>query len=137
MRYGNYILLVISLLLVVREAFATATVSDAAKQDNEHLWYPFLAVTEFLVVVLFSTPGLVPRQDEVPGYSLADTTAQYATTSGPYATNTPYAMNTPYATNSQYDTNAPYPTNPQYSTESPYATPPYAATHAAPIRYGA
>lgn len=124
MRYGNYILLVISLLLVVREAFATATVNDSAKQDNEHLWYPFLAVTEFFVVVLFSTPGLVPRQDEVPEYSLTDTTPQYATT--PYATN-----NTPY------DTNPRYATNPPYATDSPYATPPFAASHTAPIRYGA
>jgi len=30
-KYGNYILLVISLLLVVRESFATATVSNSAK----------------------------------------------------------------------------------------------------------
>jgi len=136
-RYGNYILLAISLFLIIREAFATATVSDAAKQDNEHFWYPFLAVTEFIVVVLFSTPGLVPRRDEVPEYSLADARPQYATAPGPYASNTPYAMNTPYATNSQYDTSTPYATNPQYTTDSPYATPPYAATHAAPIRYGA
>ena len=121
-KYGNYILLVISLLLVIRESFATATVNNAAKQDNEHFWYPFLAVTEFLVVILFSTPGLVPRQDEVPEYALADTTPQYSTT--PYAT-------APYATNPQYETNTPY------ATDSPYSTPPYAASHTAPIRYGA
>jgi hypothetical protein len=129
-RYGNYILLVISLLLVIRESFATATVSNSAKQDNEHFWYPFLAVTEFVVVVLFSTPGLVPRQDEVPDYSLADTMPQYATTT-PYAT-APYPSNTPYsaATNPQYET------NPQYTSNSPYATPPYAASHAAPMHYG-
>ena len=131
MEFGNYILLVISLLLVVRESFATATVSNSVKQNNEHFWYPFLAVTEFIVVVLFSTPGLVPRQDEVPEYTLADTTPQYATNSTPYASAGPYATNTPYAINPQYET------NPQYASSSPYATPPYAASHVAPIRYGA
>ena len=135
MIYGNYILLVISILLVVRESFATATVSNSAKQNNERFWYPFIAVTEFFVVVLFSTPGLVPRQDEVPEYSLADTTPQYATTT-PYAT-APYATNTPYATNQQYDTNPQFATSSPYSTNSPYATPPYAASHVAPTRYGA
>ena len=130
MKFGNYILLVISLLLVIREAFATATVNDSAKQDSEPFWYPFLAVTEFLVVVLFSTPGLVPRQDEVPEYSLADTTP-YAT--APYATNTPYALANP-----QYETNTAYAANTQYATtDSPYATPPYPASHTAPVRYGA
>ncbi|KAF8809297.1 hypothetical protein BYT27DRAFT_7187992 [Phlegmacium glaucopus] len=74
-RYGNYILVIISLLLLVREAFAIATVKNSAKQNNEHFWYPLLAVPEILAVILFTTPGLVPRQDEVPAYSLADETA--------------------------------------------------------------
>ena len=109
------------MLLVVRESFATATVKNSAKQSNEHFWYPFLAVTEILVVILFSTPGLVPRQDEVPEYLLADTAPQYPT-------NTPYASEThpPYVTDTPYN-----------ATNSPYATPPYAASHVAPIRYGA
>jgi len=136
-RYGNYILLAISLLLVIRESFATATVKNTAKQDSEPFWYPFLAVTEIFVVMLFSTPGLVPRQDEVPEYSLADTTPQYAS-SATYATNNSYAMNAPYATNSSYA--APPMNNNSYAappTNSPYATPPYAASHVAPMRYGA
>ena len=130
MKYGNYILLVISLLLIIRETFATATVNNSAKQDSEPFWYPFLAVTEFLVVVLFSTPGLVPRQDEVPEYALADVTPQSYATTTPYATGPggPYATNTPYATNPQFATN--------FESESPYATPPYAASHVAPVRYG-
>ena len=140
-KYGNYILLVISLLLIIRETFATATVNNSAKQDSEPFWYPFLAVTEFLVVVLFSTPGLVPRGDEVPEYALADVTPQSYATTRPYATSAPYATdNTPYATNPQYATaDTPYATNPPYATnfESPYATPPFAASHAAPVRYGA
>ena len=58
--YGIYFLLVMSLLLVVREAFFTATVSNTTQQNNEALWYPLAVVTEFIVVVLFATPGLVP-----------------------------------------------------------------------------
>ena len=85
MRHGNYILLAISLLLVVREAFATATVKNSAKQSNEHWWYPFLAVTELLAVILFATPGLVPRQDEVPEYAMTDAGAYTAENSRRYA----------------------------------------------------
>jgi len=129
-KYGNYILLVISLLLVIRESFATATVSNTAKQNNEHFWYPFLAVPEFFVVILFSTPGLVPRQDEVPEYSLADTTPLHARTA-------PYNATAPYATNQQYETNPQFATSGPYSSNSSYATPLYAASHVAPIRYGA
>ena len=62
--YGIYILLVMSILLVVREAFFTATASNTTQQNKEALWYPLAAVTEFLVVALFATPGLVPdRRD--------------------------------------------------------------------------
>lgn len=72
--YGNYILLVICLLLLVREIFVTATVTNSARQDTEHFWYPLLAVPEILVVLLYTTPGLVPRRDELPAYSPAYTT---------------------------------------------------------------
>ena len=62
--YGIYILLVMSILLVVREAFFTATAGNTTQQNKEALWYPLAAVTEFLVVALFATPGLVPdRRD--------------------------------------------------------------------------
>jgi len=64
--YGLYILCVISLLLLVREAFFTATSNDFAKQNDENWWYPFAALTEFVAVVLFATPGLVPSRDELP-----------------------------------------------------------------------
>ncbi|KAF8809298.1 hypothetical protein BYT27DRAFT_7136418 [Phlegmacium glaucopus] len=70
-RYGNYILLVISLLMLIRETFAMATVTNSAKQDNEHFWYPLLALPEILVVILYTTPGLVPRAAELPTYSPA------------------------------------------------------------------
>lgn len=58
--YGIYILLVISLLLVVREAFFTATASNTSLQAKEAIWYPLCAVTELIALVLFATPGLVP-----------------------------------------------------------------------------
>ncbi|KAF8133922.1 hypothetical protein EV363DRAFT_1397328 [Boletus edulis] len=64
--YGLQILCVISLLLLVREAFFTATSNDFAKQNDENWWYPFAALTEFVAVVLFATPGLVPSRDELP-----------------------------------------------------------------------
>ena len=105
-RYGNYILLIISVLLVVRESFATATVKNSAKENNEHLWYPFLAIPEYLVVVLFAAPGLVPRRDEVPDYALT-TTPQNATS--PYSTNpyaTPSFETTPHANPQATDTYA-------------------------------
>jgi hypothetical protein len=116
-RYGNYILVVISLLLLVREAFATATVKNSAKQSTEHFWYPFLAVPEILAVILFAAPGLVPRQDEVPEYySVTNTTPQYTMT--PHAT-APYGTGphgaAPYATPSYATRPSPHGTN-QYGT---------------------
>lgn len=71
MKFGNYILLIISVLLLVRELFTTATVTNSAKQNEEHFWYPLLAVPEVLAVILLTIPGLVPRQDEVASYSSA------------------------------------------------------------------
>jgi len=60
------ILLLVSLLLLVREAFTTATINNPLKQNTENLWYPLLALPEILAVVLYATPGLVPRRDELP-----------------------------------------------------------------------
>jgi len=80
-RYGNYILLTISLLLIIREVFSVATVKNAAKQDNEHFWYPLLALPEVIVVILYLTPGLVPRRDELQQRSAAQTPTQEKTES--------------------------------------------------------
>jgi hypothetical protein len=66
MRNGVYILLVVSALLLVREAFSMATVNDLLKQTNEHFWYPLLAVPEIIAVTLYATPGLVPPRSELP-----------------------------------------------------------------------
>jgi len=70
-RYGNYILLIMSFLLMIREIFSIATVTNASKQDNEHFWYPFISLPELLVVILYITPGLVPKSDELQQYSAA------------------------------------------------------------------
>ncbi|KAF8963767.1 hypothetical protein BDZ97DRAFT_1819087 [Flammula alnicola] len=64
-RHAMAILFLVSILLLVREAFVTATVNNSAKQNNEHFWYPLLAIPEILVALLFGTPGLVPRRDEL------------------------------------------------------------------------
>ncbi|GLB35636.1 hypothetical protein LshimejAT787_0212010 [Lyophyllum shimeji] len=64
--YGAYVLCVIALLLLVRETFTTATVSNYAKQYNEHFWYPLYALPEIVAVVLYATPGLVPPRSELP-----------------------------------------------------------------------
>ncbi|KAG6892681.1 hypothetical protein C0993_003253, partial [Termitomyces sp. T159_Od127] len=71
-RYQPYILLLISLLLLVREGFAMATVNDFQKANNERFWYPLVATPEILAVALFSIPGLVPGKRELlaqPGAS--------------------------------------------------------------------
>jgi len=72
-RHGNYILLLISFLLLTREVFSIATVKNAAKQDNEHFWYPFISLPEILVVKLYVTPGLVPKRDELQQYTATAT----------------------------------------------------------------
>lgn len=64
--YGIQILCIISLLLLVREAFFTATSNNLAKQTDENWWYPFAACTEFVAVILFSAPGLLPSREELP-----------------------------------------------------------------------
>lgn len=65
-RNGIVLLCIISLLLVGREAFFVATMNNSDKQNMESLWYPLAAVTEFLAVVLFTAPGLVPSRAELP-----------------------------------------------------------------------
>ncbi|KAF9227746.1 hypothetical protein BS17DRAFT_799955 [Gyrodon lividus] len=65
-RHGIYVLLAISLLLVVREAFFTATTDKPTQQNNEAIWYPLSALTELIAVILIGTPGLVPARSEIP-----------------------------------------------------------------------
>ncbi|KIM49901.1 hypothetical protein M413DRAFT_439029 [Hebeloma cylindrosporum] len=64
-RHAMPILLLVSLLLLVREAFTAATINNGLKQNNERFWYPLIALPEILAVTLYATPGLVPRRDEL------------------------------------------------------------------------
>ncbi|KAF8869992.1 hypothetical protein BD779DRAFT_1456166 [Infundibulicybe gibba] len=67
MKNGSYILCAVSLLLLIREIFVTAvTINDTDIQNNEHLWYPLLALPEILAVAFHATPGLVPPRSELP-----------------------------------------------------------------------
>jgi hypothetical protein len=59
-RNGNYLLCLISLLLLIREVFLTATIANPAKQNDERLWFPLVALPELLAVVCYSVSGLVP-----------------------------------------------------------------------------
>ncbi|KAJ7192060.1 hypothetical protein B0H12DRAFT_1082726, partial [Mycena haematopus] len=61
-RHGRYLLLLISLLMLVRECFLTATMNDSTKQNDERLWYPLVALPEFIAVVCYSVSGLVPTR---------------------------------------------------------------------------
>ena len=78
-RFGNHILLVISLLLIIREVFSIATVKKTRKQYDEHLWYPLISLPEVLIVILYITPGLVPRREELQQHHAAQqqTTTEY------------------------------------------------------------
>ncbi|KAJ7111375.1 hypothetical protein C8R44DRAFT_632920 [Mycena epipterygia] len=64
-RNGRYLLCIISLLMLVREVFLAATLNNSSKQNNEHLWYPLVALPEFLAVLCYSVSGLVPTRAEL------------------------------------------------------------------------
>jgi len=61
-RHGSIVLLVISLFLLTREVFVTATLGNTTVYQNEHFWYPLVAVPELIAVALFLVPGLFPEQ---------------------------------------------------------------------------
>ncbi|PBK70159.1 hypothetical protein ARMSODRAFT_974644 [Armillaria solidipes] len=65
-KHGSFILCAISVLLIVREAFLTATISNTKAAANEHFWYPLVALPEILAVILYCAPGLVPPRSELP-----------------------------------------------------------------------
>ena len=62
-RNGAPIFLLISILLLVREIFVVATVSNTKEQQNEKLWYPLVALPEFLAVALYLIPGVIPPKE--------------------------------------------------------------------------
>ncbi|CAA7260716.1 unnamed protein product [Cyclocybe aegerita] len=65
-RHAIFILVPISLLLLIREIFLTATINNPRKQIQESLWYPFVALPEILAVILYTIPGLIPARKELP-----------------------------------------------------------------------
>ncbi|KAM6501020.1 hypothetical protein JOM56_004034 [Amanita muscaria] len=58
---GSIVLLVISLFLLTRELFVTATLGNTAVYQNEHFWYPLVALPELIAVALYLVPGLFPE----------------------------------------------------------------------------
>ncbi|KAF7366921.1 hypothetical protein MSAN_00950800 [Mycena sanguinolenta] len=67
-RHGKYILALISLFLVVREVFLVATISNFTRQNEEVLWYPFVALPEVLAVMCYSMSGLVPARADLQAF---------------------------------------------------------------------
>ncbi|KAG7086244.1 hypothetical protein E1B28_002214 [Marasmius oreades] len=64
-KYVSSILLLLSCMLLVREVFSTATMTDPLKANNEKFWYPLVALPEFICAVLYAVPGVIPDPDEV------------------------------------------------------------------------
>ena len=60
------ILACVAVLLVIKEAFFTATLNNLTAQDNELLFYPLSATPELIAVTLFIIPGLVPMGSDLP-----------------------------------------------------------------------
>jgi hypothetical protein len=78
-KHGIMILMFISILLLIREVFSVSTLTNLARFNKEHFWYPFVAVPEILAVILYSIPDLVPPRHEIPSpnnYVLDNHTAQ-------------------------------------------------------------
>lgn len=61
--HASLLLIIIALLLLVREIFTVATISNVATANNEHFWYPLVALPEILCVIIFGIPGLVPPKE--------------------------------------------------------------------------
>lgn len=63
--HGIFFLLPMVLLLLLRQAFYTATLNHSSTSTNEHFFYPLSALPEILAVLLFAVPGLVPPRKSV------------------------------------------------------------------------
>ncbi|KAF9066022.1 hypothetical protein BDP27DRAFT_1228246 [Rhodocollybia butyracea] len=72
-RHVSLLFGVIALLLLIREVFSVATINDFTKANNEHFWYPLIAVPELLCAVIYAIPGLIPPKvvpkGDLPMYS--------------------------------------------------------------------
>lgn len=65
---GSLILSFISILLLIREIFIISTINKLKTQNNEHFWYPLVAVPELISVVLYVIPGVLPRKEVYSNY---------------------------------------------------------------------
>ncbi|KAF9499989.1 hypothetical protein BDN71DRAFT_1409889 [Pleurotus eryngii] len=63
--HGNWVLCIISILLLIREAYSVMAIARQSLQTKEALWYPLLALPEILAVFLYATPGLVPSRSQL------------------------------------------------------------------------
>jgi len=63
-RHGALFLLVIIALFLVKEVYLVATLGQTS--SNETLFYCLAVLPEYLAVLLFAVPGLVPGIEEVP-----------------------------------------------------------------------
>lgn len=101
-RYGIFVLLLIAVLSIVREAFLCVTASNAVRvgqlsviarqaassriylqQNQATLFYPLAASPEFVAAILFLVPGLVPSKDELKA-RMPQNNAAYAPQSHAY-----------------------------------------------------
>ncbi|KAG7086245.1 hypothetical protein E1B28_002215 [Marasmius oreades] len=60
-------ILLLSCMLLIREVFNTATMTDPLKANSEKFWYPFVALPELICAGLYAIPGVIPDLDEVKG----------------------------------------------------------------------
>ncbi|KIK50449.1 hypothetical protein GYMLUDRAFT_252987 [Collybiopsis luxurians FD-317 M1] len=59
-QHASLIFGLIAILLLIREIFSVATISNVAKANNEHFWYPLVALPELLCAALYTIPGVIP-----------------------------------------------------------------------------
>jgi len=68
-RHGALFLLAIIVLFLIKQIYLVATLSQTS--TNETLFYCLAVLTEFLAVLLFAVPGLVPGKEEVDEANVA------------------------------------------------------------------
>ncbi|KIK50247.1 hypothetical protein GYMLUDRAFT_51325 [Collybiopsis luxurians FD-317 M1] len=59
-KHASLIFGLIAILLLIREVFSVATISNLAQANNEHFWYPLVALPELLCATLYTIPGVIP-----------------------------------------------------------------------------
>ncbi|KIP06849.1 hypothetical protein PHLGIDRAFT_72041 [Phlebiopsis gigantea 11061_1 CR5-6] len=64
-RYGSLVIFFIAAMCIVREAYLCATAGNVKKQNRPALFYPLSAAPEFIAMLLFLVPGLVPTKQEL------------------------------------------------------------------------